>query len=499
MIGWRRFMLIATAVAAASVALWLYWPILQFPLTFDDLLHIRLVKGLDYRTVWQANPDFAYYRPLLFLPVLLTQSLFGYYPAPFVYGLNLLLHAANVALLVGLMWRLRPHWPFALMVGLLFATYPFSFQAVAVFGNNIYPLLVGLMLTCLHSYLYALQRGRWWWLTTAVLFSLGLLAHELMVLFGFYAALLHGLVQGKRPYTLTHLLTLPAFFFLLAGAAYIGFYQFLPLASTPTAVEQPWPELLYLLQAAVYPLAQLNQALLVRSALAFSGQTAVLLALLIVAAATVWAAKKQPWWLLAGWGWWGITAVLLTVTLSTDYLLHGPRLHYLGSIGVAILWASLLEQLRQSRPVGRWLAPVLLGLIVASSSLFVHGRLTALYKLGEPVRQLQHALPSRPLAEAALLINLPSWAAPAHNSFPIGVEHVAIMGEHIFAEELVWENIGQIRPVRAIAMPEQLSSPGYTYGIHAQADGLGDLTAWAPSGTSVFVSQFQAEIGRAHV
>ena len=153
----RRHVLLATAVCAAAVALALYWPIRQLPLAFDDLLHIRLVKGLNYATVWLPSTDFAYFRPVLFLPVMLANSLFGHYPAPFLYGMNWLLHAGNAALVAVLAWRLWQRWPRALAAGLLLACYPFSFQAVAVFGNNIYLLLPLLTLLTLHAYLWALE------------------------------------------------------------------------------------------------------------------------------------------------------------------------------------------------------------------------------------------------------------------------------------------------------------------------------------------------------
>ena len=45
----------------------------------------------------------------------------------------------------------------------------------------------------------------------------------------------------------------------------------------------------------------------------------------------------------------------------------------------------------------------------------------------------------RPTDEGVLLVNLPAWSAPARTTFPVGVEYVTLMGQHLFAEELVNE------------------------------------------------------------
>ncbi len=492
----RRHVLLATAVCAAAIALILYWPIRQLPLAFDDLLHIRLVKGLNYATVWLPNTDFAFYRPVLFLPVLLSRSLFAYYPAPFLYGLNWLLHAANATLVVALAWRLWQRWPRALVAGLLLACYPFSFQAVAVFGNNIYLILLLLMLLALHTYLWVLDRGGWWWGVTAVLFFIGLLTHELMVLFGVYAALTQWAYtrhieirewrwqRGLLPFTLS-----PYLLFLLAGATYIVLYQFFPLAVPPQPAINNLPELklLYLGQALVYPLAWLGARLL--------PDNAPLIIVMSLLATIIWtglAARQAEnrLALLLGWGWWGATAVLLTMTLPTDYILHGPRLHYLGSVGVCLLWAVLLDSLFAWRRVGQVVWAVVLGLMLLMGAVFVRGRIAALANLGTPVTVMQAEMAARPLAEGVLLVNLPAWVAPARSTFPVGVEHAALMGEHIFAEELVWENLNQVRPVRAVEAPELRQPVDYPYGLHVQSPDMGDPAVWAPAGANVFINRF---------
>lgn len=496
----RQHQLVVTAVLVTCFALWLYAPIRHYPLLYDDLLAIRLVKALNYATVWQPNPDFGYYRPLLFLPYLFTHSLFGYYPSSFIYAQNLGLHALAAALLTALAWRLWPRWPRALAAGLLFASYPFAYQAVDVAGNNVYPLLVVLVLLAGHTYLQALTGHRVWWVVTAVLFMLALLSHELAVLFGAFAALMQWAAAQRVEITqwrlrpgfhalVFNLSRSPYLLFLASGLLYILLYRFLPTAEVlPPASDSPWwPKALYWGQAAVYPLAWAGARWSM-----FTADVIVTGSLLIMLAFTGWAARwpRNRLALLLGWGWWGITAVLLTLTLPADYVLHGPRLTYLGSVGITLLWAVLLDALFTWRRMGQAVWALALAAMLLPGSLFVRGRMAALADLGTVVDVMAtHMLP-QPLAEGVLFVNLPAWSVPARPTFPVGVEIAALMGHHLFAEELVWHNLNQVRPVRAIGVAGLQQDPGYPYGIHAQAEGMGDVAAWAPAGAHVFISQF---------
>lgn len=499
----KRHPLAVTAVVTSLCALLLYWPILKFPLSFDDLLHIRLVKGLDYVSVWLPLAEANFYRPFMFIPLLLTRSLFGTYPAPFVYSLNLLFFLLNGLLFVWFTWRLWQRWPRSLTAGLLFGSYPFAYQAVAVFGNNIYLFLLGIILLALHTYLLALTGSRIWWLVTAVLFIIGLLSHELMVLFPLFAALTHWASQNKIQIgnwtwanknwqALLDLKTVlrvsPFVSFLFISLLYFVLYQFLPVAGAPPAASNLLqPRLLYLLQSGVYPLAALANTVD-----ALPTPSIILVSLLILSALSIWAARQPEnrLALLLGWGWWGSTSLLLLLTLPTDYIVHGPRLIYLSSIGSSIIWAIVLDALFSWRRLGKVLATAVVILIVLFSGIFVRQRVTALANLGSPIALIKQVMAARPLPEGVLLVNFPAYSAPAQTIFPAGIEHVALMGSHLFAEEIVWENLNQVRPVLAVGLPELLSDPGYPYGSHVQTDlplTAQDLPA---AGAHVFLSEF---------
>ncbi len=197
---WRRYTLLITVITAVILSLWLYWPTLSFPLIYDTLLHIRIAGNLNFGNVWIPTAAFGFYRPLTFFPMLIVESLFGYYPTGLMHGLNVAQHGLNVALLVWLSWRLWHNGRFAVTTGLIFALFPFSYQAIAVYGHNVHPTTAGLLLAGLHTYLTAIRgngkrpfssKRPFIWIITLLFFLLSLLSHESAILFGGFAALLH--------------------------------------------------------------------------------------------------------------------------------------------------------------------------------------------------------------------------------------------------------------------------------------------------------------------
>ncbi|MCB0031256.1 MAG: hypothetical protein KDE28_25275, partial [Anaerolineales bacterium] len=82
----------------------------------------------------------------------------------------------------------------------------------------------------------------------------------------------------------------------------------------------------------------------------------------------------------------------VALPLPTGYLLNGPRLLYLSSIGTALLWPWLLEPLWRRRPGGSAVWMALLLAIAVSNAGFVSGRLAAYANLTSPVSLLQEVL-----------------------------------------------------------------------------------------------------------
>jgi len=497
-------------VICGLLAVLLYLPSLGLPIIYDDLLHIRIAGDLTLWTVWLPTEAFGFYRPMTFVPLLLIDKIWGYYPATLLHGLNIVQHGLNAALLAHLTWRLWRRWSRAIVTGLLFALFPFSYQAVAVYGHNVHPTIVGLMLIGLLAYaqIWRLgegERGRKGWLAVMwACFGVALLTHETAVLFGPFAALTH--FARPEPQKTNHELRItrnlwrqPWLWLTAAGGAYFVLYQFLPISRVPqTAVpgESYLTGLelkgLYLAQAASYPLAgPINWAA------SWPATIIVAVCFALTLGLSLWAAQsaRRRWPLLLAWGWWGLAGLVIALPLPTDYLLHGPRLLYLSSVGLAWLWALLLEPVAELAPAkklsGRWLVWILLAGLLLSNAWFIHGRLQQYRQLTEPVRVIQQTMTEQPPAQAIVTVNLPEWLSPARNHYPVGAEVVAMLGPYLFAEELFHHNLRQDRPVANLILPDYLAHPAYNYGLY-ERETSGQLAAdWHPAGSHLFITLYQ--------
>ncbi|GAB4263620.1 MAG: hypothetical protein Kow0080_02140 [Candidatus Promineifilaceae bacterium] len=479
MINERTRWRVALGLLGATAVL-LYSSTLHLPLIYDTLLHIRITKGLTFANVWLPTEAFGFYRPLTFFPMLVIKAIWGYYPNWLLHGINVVQHALNAVLLAALVKRLGQNWQTAVTAGLLFTFYPFSFQAVAVYGHNVHPTTAGLLLLALHTYLSAISPAKntsgqkqtaVWWLLTAVLFILSLLSHESAILFGTFALLVH-LAAAPTPLTdwqswLRRLR--PAFIFLALGALYAVVYQFLPITRAPQAGGDSMgglvAKVLYVIQAAVYPLAWFGQFV------PDGWKTAVLwasgLATAVWSGYTAWQSKQWRMLLLA-WGWWALAAAVIVLPLSAGYLLRGPRLLYLSSVGVSIAWAFLLQDTGEYAN-RRWRRLAVLFVLV-TSGWFVAGRLRAYAQLTQPVQAMQTAVSAQPNTEYLLFVNLPQWLAPPQTTFPVGAEFVTMLGDYLFVEELAWENGAPTQTAVAVTLPDLLAQTRYGYAVHAQSE-----------------------------
>lgn len=481
------------------LALILYWPTLSLPIIYDDLLHIRITKSLTLSNVWLPTEEFGFYRPLTFFPLLVIEGLWGYYPAGILHASNILQHALNCLLISALVWRLGRKGEQALWAGVLFAVYPFSYQAIAIYGHNVHPTTTSLLLLGLHSYLWGVKTHSWhWWGLTVIWFVLGLLSHESAILFGPFAFLVQWAYAGKMPLKIGRRLTqINAdflkrgwFIFSVLGAVYFVAYQFLPLSRAPQATLSGGGLLikgLYLFQGLSFPFAWLGQFVPDGAKTAVVGVGVVAVFGLV---GWRWRDNVSRPGLILALGWWGLASLVIAIPLSTNYLLHGSRLLYLSSVGTVLLWAFLFypTSIRTTHH-----APRLFALFaIITSSLFVTNRLRAYADLTSPVDVVAEEMATRPGEEGILLINLPQWTAPAQNTYPIGVELVAMLGDYLFVEELMVENLGIDRPIQATVLPELLNNPeDYTFGTHNQAD-LEQIEAdWAPAGSHVFITHYQ--------
>ena len=186
----KRVMIFGLLLVAATLAF--YNPIVRNQFTdFDDSVYIlknsQVQTGLTWATFkWSFTTFHAgYWHPITWLSHALDCELFHLNPVGHHY-INLLLHAANTALLFLLLWRATGlTWP-SLVVGALFALHPINVESVAWVAERKNVLSMLFFLLALHAYdRYARSGRRLLYGGVVVLFALGLMAKPQIVTFPF--------------------------------------------------------------------------------------------------------------------------------------------------------------------------------------------------------------------------------------------------------------------------------------------------------------------------
>lgn len=349
---------ILTAAAVALAALLLYGRALGFAYFNDDPTgHFAWMEGRSLLQFFTGSAEYGYYRPVVFAVLRLSETLFGNATFPHNpvadHALLWLLHGANAALVWSLARRLSGRAAFAWVAALVFAVTPFSYEAVAYVASLTHPLLVFWLLMALLLYEQgsegAGERGRGgegekgsggYRLLALPVMVLGLLTHE-NGLFIFPA--LVGLDWLTRPHSSIRQRAGALWPFAVPPVLFAGLWLAVPKNSDQglNSLADIAANTVPFLQTLVYPLLpalRLN-----------SGDVAWL----AVVAAVVVAATGLPAWRAGVWriwlfalGWLALSAAPALLFLGPAYVYGSPRLSYLPSIGVGMLWAMPVLWLR---------------------------------------------------------------------------------------------------------------------------------------------------------
>ncbi|MBI3076683.1 MAG: hypothetical protein HYY85_06810, partial [Deltaproteobacteria bacterium] len=290
------------------------------------------------------------YRPLYELALAVDYALWGTTPLGF-HLTNVLLHLANVVLLLRLLCGFVPPWPAACTVG-LWAVHPILTEAITLVSARNHLLfalfvLAGLLLWrrgCATD-----TRHPWRWLIAGgACMTAGLLSHELAISFPLLALLVHAAGGPERPLGVRGALAAraPAYAgLLLVAGAYLGLrLTVLPLGGPlrPGALlENLGPRLLFLPQLFTtylgFILVPLHLSLDHGSAVRFP--TSVLEPgvlgtglFLVVLGTAAWRVRHRTWLPLLGLLWFAI-ALLPVSNLLPFYAVIGERYLYLPAAG----------------------------------------------------------------------------------------------------------------------------------------------------------------------
>jgi len=435
-------------VAVALIALWLYRGALGLAYFNDDPTgHFAWMEGRSVVDFFTGSAAYGYYRPVVFTALRLFERLFGSVAWPHNpvadHALLLLLHAANTALV----WRLaralaRPSGrggaAFAWLAALLFATLPFSYEAVAYVASLTHPLVVFWVLVTLHLYLRRPTAGRrpptaddrppttdhgpqttgHWLLTTDLLPTdllstapwplstalLALLTHEngllvLPALLGVDWLRRPGDSAGDRLRRLWPVGALAALYVVVWLAIPKNSGQGLNAPAGIAANAVPF------LQTLVFPLLPALRL--------DAGDVAALVVaavgLLAVLGLAAWRAGAARLWVFA-LGWTVLAALPSLLFLDPAYVYGSPRLSYLPAVGVGLLWGLPLLWLRRLRAGGAALA-ALTGVVALAllwpARPFVACQLDFYADTSRTARQMGAIGASAPAGRELLFVNAP--------------------------------------------------------------------------------------------
>jgi len=482
--------------------LMLYLNTLSLPFFQDDVIHLRWLSYHRLLDPWLTAENLPNYRPLGEFLLKLWSVILGYNAAAFLRLQNILMGIVNTWLVAALVLQLDPSRRRYILAGLaavLFAAFPFAYQAVIWINVFFYPLGVLLMLSCVLSYYRARTTGksRWLWATWLLCF-LAPAEIEWGLMTG---AVLFGLEIYWYFQRRSARLWLPGpvigfcinVLFLLV---YLAMPKFDFLAEKKLGLESILQNSTYYLQALSYPTAPLAAPLVNQLGLNDLNAVRVVGVLTLIPLLALLIARRRTLLALACLGWVFLLVIPMWVTVGFDYVINSPRIVYPAAVGIVILWAAFLAEL-MSEGRGQKIRIVVVlcavGLLLAHNSAFVRTE-TRLYHLAEePVHALTSVAAQAPAqSEPLLFVNLPSWLAPVHHDYAIGNHGVQFIAGFAGIKDVIFANAGFDRQAEAIGFTNLAAEAPYYYGMFGpKVDWDGLIAALNRSG-EVYLTRYEA-------
>lgn len=500
--------LIPLTLPGCLLLAWLYGRAVQLPFFFDDLNQIPYAGAQTLRQLWAADGGFTYYRPLGSTIWHVAAHWWGTDSAPWLHGLNLLLHLVNGLLLARLGEMLAARQPRPRLTwrggaaAVLFWLYPFSYQAVPWIGALFHLLVTTLALASLFCYVQASLTGRRVW--TFLGLGLALLApfaHENGLLIAPLALLL-GWTQGQPKARLWR----DGLVWLMPAAVWfmVRFWGVNSSGAAPVLqnAETMGQNMAYFIQGIAFPWTAgggwLRDRLGVNDIAAALGLSLLGLGIAAVVQRRTRAGRAALW----SWGWAFLAVLPAIPLLEFGYVISGPRLLMLASAGACWLWADVLARLgglvAGQRPPVWWRAggaAALCLLLCAQNAAFVRLRMQQHAMLGQAVRQATaHTLAANAAGSPAYILNIPSWIAPSHTVYPLGHEGITFLPGYIPAVALLQAQVSQPLRVDLLRYTDLKPEMPYYYEVagggldwdHLNATGgLFFLTTFAPDAIDV--------------
>jgi hypothetical protein len=496
---WILTSLIALAVVGGLV----YGYVLSLPFFWDDIAHIGWMREHTLLDVWRGPQWGAYFRPLPFSVWMILHALQGAHVAGVQHAVNVAVHVLNASLVAGIFWlhtsRAMTHLIptpspsplgrgektplIALLAGVAFLLFPFSFQAVVPVNSLTHPLHTFItLLAVLVALLGALHnKPALLWLAALIAAS-AILAHENGILapaLAFWSVMMlpaqdslkHRTRAFAVPFAAALLVAFVVWRLSHAGAAPFT----LVLFNDPRAPVT----IAYFLQGLAFAPAAL--VLPMQRALSATDAVPLIFALggLFVVA---WLALAA--WLKAGrvalWalGWFAAAVLPAALVLDFAYIEQSPRLMYLASAGAACFLVAPLSGRAPSigKKAGWGMAGVVVLASLVWSVTFLQPRMALYHMLGQSIGDLGRAVAVNECnpAGARLAINFPEWFFVASPEFALGRDGIKTVAEEGGLSALYRANFGEARVIDAATLPDVQApaQPYVSFGAQQTPDGL---------------------------
>lgn len=330
---------------------WFYAPTLRFGFIWDDPQWFGRVIEKSWAQLVQPTPDFQFYRPGTMLYNRLFLRSDGTFAVTALHTAQVSWHLLNTALFYAISRRLGLTRYAAAIAAALFATYPFSYQAVAWAAPQ-QPLVSVLQNGAWLTYLYAQPEDKainpFWPLlgVSFVLFVIALTIQESSIPLALVPLLFAWLQQKGNSLSASIGNILKgngrfALIYPLLAAIYGLLWLRVPRQGGITGLVWSRDVASYLLQGFVYPLVGRTQGYDPQQLMSANNLLLIgILTLIALITAASW--QRQGRLALVGCAWASLGIAPSLVGLPFSYVSLGSRLLYYAAPGVAWLWIAAL-------------------------------------------------------------------------------------------------------------------------------------------------------------
>ncbi|HRJ42211.1 MAG: hypothetical protein KJZ86_19580 [Caldilineaceae bacterium] len=463
--SWRRFFPLISMGVVGLFSFFLYLPALQYGFFNDDPSgNFQWMEGIQWYRLFVSSEGYGFYRPTGFVIWKLLYALAGEYNTTLFHAFSLIMHAVNTALLWLLAFWLGQRHGYAWLVALAFATFPLQYEAVAYVAALFHLLLVFFVLVVLLCYYHARRTGSYAYLLVVHLaLVLALFTHENWFIIPLLIVSMEWLLCTD--FISRRSASRSVWQFLVAPTLFMGWWLLVPKLDTPgpQSVTEVLKNTLPFLQSLVYPLlpfARLSVSQVV-GLLVLAG--CVVLITHIIAHRI----RTRALWTFA-LGWLVFAALPNAVALAWDYLHGSPRLYYLSSIGIAMLWAMPVLALGQLSYKGTRqkiiTAVVQIGLalmIVLPPLPFVRCEMGFYAQTTRLIQLLVAAAQNTPTDQNLVFVNLPFYFTSHPESpdgcpatYPFVTTGAVVVPAYADLSDFIRVNGGPDRPVRGAVVVE---------------------------------------------